>query len=51
MISHLVGGLEPERHAGGGAGHAQLLHRFVLTSPQELKINYGLPACASHVRL
>jgi len=47
MISHLVEVLEPERLACGGAGHAQLLYdRFVLTSPQELKINYSLPACA-----
>jgi len=45
-------GFEPERLAGGGAGHAQLFDdRFVLASPQELKINYNFPACATHVRL
>jgi len=50
MIKHLVGALEPEHLAGGGASHAQLLDdRFVLTSPQELKINYSLLTCASHV--
>jgi len=33
MISHILGALEPERLAGGDAGHAQLLYdRFVLPS-------------------
>ena len=52
MNSHLVGAPEPERLPGGGVSHAQIFDdRFVLPGPQELKINYSLPACASNVRL
>jgi len=52
MISHLLGAIKPERLAGLGACHAKLFDdRFVLTSPQELKIHFIFPACASHFRL
>jgi hypothetical protein len=50
MIGHLVGALEPELLAGGGASHAQIFDdRFILPHTQELKIS--LPACARNVRL
>jgi len=52
MNSHLLGAPKREYLAGGCAGYAQLIDdRFVLTSPKELKINYSLSKCASHVRL
>jgi len=46
MISHIVVAFEPERRAGGGAHHAHLFDdRFVLASPQDLKINYSFQPC------
>ena len=52
MISHLVEVFEPESLADVVAGHAHIFeNHFVQTSPQELKINYIIPTCASHVRL
>ena len=52
MIGHLVGALEPQRLAGGGASHTQLFDdRFIQPPTQELKINYSFPTCAIHVRL
>ena len=52
MIGHLVGAIEPERLADGGASHAQLFdERFILPTTHEFIINYSIPACASHVRL
>jgi hypothetical protein len=52
MIGHLVGALEPEGIAGGGANYTQFFEdSLILPPPQKLKINYSFPACTSHVRL
>ena len=52
MFGHLEEVFEPERHAGCDDCHAHHIDdRFVLMSPQELKINFSLPACASHAKL
>jgi hypothetical protein len=51
MIRHVVGALEPKSLGSVGADHAYLLYdSLVLPSPQELKNNHDLPACASYVR-
>ena len=49
MIDHLVWALEPERLVGRSASHALLFDdRSFLPPTQELKINYGFPACVSN---
>jgi hypothetical protein len=52
MIVHLVGSLEPEGFAGCRASYTQFFDdSLILSTAQELKINYSFPACKSHVRL
>jgi len=51
VIRHLVGALETELLGRGGAGLTQFLGDcLILPTPQEVVINYDLPA-SSHVRL
>jgi len=52
MIGHLVGALEPEGFAGCSAGYTKFFDdSLILSTAQELKVNYSFPARTSHVRL
>jgi hypothetical protein len=52
MIGHLVGALEPERFTSCRASNTQYFDdSIILSTAQELKINYSFTACTSHVRL
>jgi len=52
VIGHLVGALEPERFTSCRASYTQFFDdSLILSTAQELKINYSFPACTSRVRL
>jgi len=52
MIGNLVGAIEPERFAGRSASYTRFFEdSFILSTAQELKINYIYHACTSLVRL
>jgi len=52
MIGHLVGAVEQLRFVGRSASYTHFFDdSFILSTGQELKINYSFPACTSHVIL